>query len=121
MSVQDHNGLLVDRADDDLDEEIDGLAADFAMRLKEVTLAALNRTAREVKRLSESVPMVNNWQTCYESVVLSVRIGVSGVFCHLYSSNYTTGHDDGGGFGVLYHLDSLMVTLDLMSNIYIRF
>ena len=28
-------------------------------------------------------------------VVLSVRVGVSGVLCHLDSSNDTTGHDDG--------------------------
>ena len=28
-------------------------------------------------------------------MVLSVRVGVSGVLCHLDSSNYTTGHDDG--------------------------
>ena len=28
-------------------------------------------------------------------LVLSVRVGVFGVFCHLDSSNDTTGHDDG--------------------------
>ena len=28
-------------------------------------------------------------------MVLSVRVGVSGVLCHMDSSNYTTGHDDG--------------------------
>ena len=28
-------------------------------------------------------------------VVLSVRVGVSGVLCHLDSSSDTTGHDDG--------------------------
>ena len=27
-------------------------------------------------------------------MVLSVRVGVSGVLCHLDSSNDTTGHDD---------------------------
>ena len=27
--------------------------------------------------------------------MLSVRVGVSGVLCHLDSSNDTTGHDDG--------------------------
>ena len=27
-------------------------------------------------------------------VVLSIRVGVSGVFCHLDLSNYTTRHDD---------------------------
>ena len=35
MSVPHHDGFLVDRVDDGLDEEIDGMAADFAMRLKE--------------------------------------------------------------------------------------
>ena len=74
--VPHHDGLLEDRADDGLDEEIDGMAADFAMRLKEGTLAALDRTTREVKRLSESVSKVNDRQTCFESVVLSVRVDV---------------------------------------------
>ena len=54
--VPHHDGLLVDRVDDGLYEEIDGMAADFAMRLNEGTLAVLDRTTREVKRLSESVP-----------------------------------------------------------------
>ena len=31
-------------------------------------------------------------------VVLSVRVGVSGVLCHLDSSTDTTGHDDGWWF-----------------------
>ena len=95
VSVPHHDGLLVDRVDDGLDVEIDRMAADFAMRWKEVTLAALDRTTREVKRLSELVPKVNDRQTCFESVVLSLRVGVSGVLCHLDSSNDTTGHDDG--------------------------
>ena len=69
--VPHHDGLLVDRVDDRLDEEIDGMAADFAMGLKKVTLAALDRTTREVKRLSESVPNVNDRQTGFEYVVLS--------------------------------------------------
>ena len=98
VSVPHHDGLLVDRVDDDLDDEIYGIGADIAMRLKEGTLAALDRTTREVKRLSESVPKVNDRQTCFESVVLSVRVGVSGVFCHMDSSNDTTGHDDGWWF-----------------------
>ena len=33
--VPHQDGLLVNRVDDGLDEEIDGMAADFAMRLKE--------------------------------------------------------------------------------------
>ena len=37
MSVPNHDDLLVDRVDDGLDEEIDGMAADFAMRWKEVS------------------------------------------------------------------------------------
>ena len=35
MSVTHQDGLFVNRVDDGLDEEIDGMAADFAMRLKE--------------------------------------------------------------------------------------
>ena len=50
---------------DGLDEEIDGMAADFAMRLKEVTLAALDRIMRVLKRLSELVRTVNDRQTCF--------------------------------------------------------
>ena len=83
----------MDRVDYGLDGEIDGMASDFAMRLN--TLAELDRTTREVKWLSESVPKVNDRQTCIEAVVLSVRVGVSGVLCHLDSSNDTTRHDDG--------------------------
>ena len=48
--VPHHDGLLVDMVNDGLDEEIDGIASDFAMRLEEGTLAALDRTTREVKR-----------------------------------------------------------------------
>ena len=47
VSVSHHDGWLVDRVDGDLDEETCGIAADFAMRLKDVHLAALDRTARE--------------------------------------------------------------------------
>ena len=99
VSVPHHDGLLVVRVDDDLDEDIDGMA-DFAMRLKEGTLAALDMTTRTVKRPSDSVPKVNDRPTCFESVVvsLSVRVGVSGVLCHLDSSNYTTRHDAGWWF-----------------------
>ena len=35
--------------------------------------------------------------------MLSVRVGVSGVLCHLDSSNDTTGHDD-GYFGLFFFL-----------------
>ena len=56
VSVPHHDRLLVDRVDDSLDEEIDGMAADIVMRWKEVTLAALVMTTREVKQLSESMP-----------------------------------------------------------------
>ena len=113
VSVPHHRELLVDGVDDGLDKEIDGIPADFAMRLKEVTLTALDSTAREVKRLSESVPKVNDRKTCFEYVMLSVRLGVSGVFCHMDSSNDATGHDDGWWFWSFCHLDSLTVTLDL--------
>ena len=68
MSVPHHDGLLVYIVDDGPDEEIDGIDADFAMRLKEVTMATLDR-AREVKQLSESVQKVNDRQTCFESVL----------------------------------------------------
>ena len=37
VSVPHHDGLLVDRVDDGLDEDIDGMVVDTAMRLK-VTL-----------------------------------------------------------------------------------
>ena len=43
-SVPHHDILLVDMVNDVLDEEIDRKATDFAVRLKEVTLAALYRT-----------------------------------------------------------------------------
>ena len=35
MSVPHHDGLFVGRVDDDLDEEIGGMAVNVAMRLKE--------------------------------------------------------------------------------------
>ena len=98
MSVPHHDGLLVGRVDYCLEDEIDGMAAYFAMRLKEVTLVTFDRTTREVKRLSESVPKVNDRQICFESVVLSVRVCVSGVLCHLNSSTDSTGHGDGWWF-----------------------
>ena len=77
------------RVDDGMTEEMDGMVADFAMQWNECTLAALDRTTREVKRLSESVLKVNDRQTCLESVVFSLRAGVSGVHCYLDSSNDT--------------------------------
>ena len=33
MSVPHHDGFLVDRVDNSLDEDIDGMADDFAMRM----------------------------------------------------------------------------------------
>ena len=42
VSVPYHDGFLVDRVDDGLDEEIHGMDDDFAMRLKEGTLAELD-------------------------------------------------------------------------------
>ena len=61
MSVAHHDGLFVDRVDDGINEEIDGLAADFSMRMNNVTLAmtALDMITREVKRLSEFLQKVN--------------------------------------------------------------
>ena len=55
-------------------------------------------------------------------MVLSVRVGVSGVLCHLDSSTDTTRHDDGGWFwsDLSFGFINLMVTLDLMPDIYIR-
>ena len=44
---------------------------------------------------------------------------MTGVLCHLDSSTNTNMMMVGGS-GVFYYLDSLMVTLDLMSDIYIR-
>ena len=52
--------LFVDRVDDGLDEEIHGIAADLAMRTKEVTLALLDRITKNVVQLSESVRKVND-------------------------------------------------------------
>ena len=51
----------MDMVDNGLDGEIDGMDADFAMRIKEVTLAALDRITREVKRFTESVSEVGPW------------------------------------------------------------
>ena len=40
---------------------------------------------------------------------LTVRVGVSGVLCHLVSSNDTTGHDD-GYFGLnVGHIYSVLI------------
>ena len=67
--VLQHDGVFIDRTADGMDEEIDRMAADFAMRLKGDTPAALARITREVKRLSKSVTKVNDRQTCFELVV----------------------------------------------------
>ena len=89
VSVPHLDGLLVGMVEDSLDEVIDGMAADFAMRLKEITLAVLDRT-REVKRLSESVPKVmigksalNMWH--YISKGWCVRDALSPGFIQLYN------------------------------------
>ena len=47
-------------------QEINGMDTDFAMQMEEVTLAALDRITREVKRLSELVQTVNYRQTCFD-------------------------------------------------------
>ena len=46
VSVPHHDGLLLHMVDDGMDEEIDGMTADFAMRWKEFTLDELDRTTR---------------------------------------------------------------------------
>ena len=51
------------RQQHDMDEEIGGMAAHFAMHIKKVTLDALYIIAMEVKRLSESVRKAIDWQT----------------------------------------------------------
>ena len=47
VSMPHHDGFLVDRVDDGMGEEIDGMAADFSLQLKEITLSALDRTTRK--------------------------------------------------------------------------
>ena len=69
VSVPRHDGELVDRVNDNNEEDLDGLAADFARQMKEVTLAALDRITKEVERLSESVQKVNERQAHFESVL----------------------------------------------------
>ena len=69
VSVPRHDGELVDRVNDNNEEDLDGLAADFARQMKEVTLAALDRIAKEVERLSVSVQKVNERQAHFESVL----------------------------------------------------
>ena len=56
VSVSHHDGQLVSRVDDCLDEEINKM---------EVTLAALDWITLEVKRLSESMRKVNDRKTCF--------------------------------------------------------
>ena len=69
VSVPRHDGELVDRVNDNNEEDLDGLAADFARQMKEVTLAALDRITKEMERLSESVQKVNERQAHFESVL----------------------------------------------------
>ena len=69
VSVSRHDGELVDRVNANNEEDLDGLAADFARQMKEVTLAALDRITKEMERLSESVQKVNECQAHFESVM----------------------------------------------------
>ena len=69
VSVPRHDGLPVDRVNDNNEDDLDGLAADFAMQMKEATLAALDRITKEMERLSESVQKVNKRQAYFESVL----------------------------------------------------
>ena len=85
------------------------------LRLKEVTLAALYRTTREVKWLLESVTKVHDQQTSFESVVLSVRVVCLGCFVTWIHPMIPPDMMMVGGSGVLYHLGSLVVTLDLLN------
>ena len=59
----------MDMVDNGMDEQIDEMATDFAMQMKEVTLATLDRITGEVNRLLESVRKVNGRQTCFGSVL----------------------------------------------------
>ena len=63
VSVPRHDGELMDRVNDNNEENLRGLAADFARQMKEVTLAALDRITKKMERLSESVLKVNERQT----------------------------------------------------------
>ena len=45
------------------------MAADCAMRLKDVNMVALDRITKEMKWLSESVRKMNDRQPCFESVL----------------------------------------------------
>ena len=69
VSVPRHGGELVDRVNDNNEKDLDGLAADFARQMKEVTLAALDRITKEMERLSESVQKVNERQPHFESAL----------------------------------------------------
>ena len=79
VSVPQHDGLLVEGVDDGLDDDIDGMAAGFAMQKKEVTPAALDRIMRVVKHLSELVRKMNDRQTCFESEVDPLANGEQGI------------------------------------------
>ena len=96
MSVPHHDGLFVDRVDDYLDEEIDGRTEDFIWWQEgqpsggaevDIILSQLKCGFWFRKVLDPTKSRMK--------VVLSVSVGVSGVLCHLDSSNDTTGHDDG--------------------------
>ena len=74
VSVSYHDGLLVDRVNDGLDQDIDRISADFGMHMKNVTLAAYDRITKVVEQLSELMRKVNDRQTYFESV-LKLGIG----------------------------------------------
>ena len=51
VSVPYHDGLLVDRVNDGMDEEIDRMAADFGIQMKNATMSVFDRITKDVKRL----------------------------------------------------------------------
>ena len=71
VSVPRHDGELVDRVNANNEEDLYGLAADFARQMKEVTLAALDRITKEMERLPESV------QTVYIYIQVFLRCSMS--------------------------------------------
>ena len=63
VSVPRHEGFLMDKVNDDIDKEPDGMAADFAMQMTEV------RITKQVERLSESVQKVNEQLSYFEYIL----------------------------------------------------
>ena len=54
-----------DGVNDGVHEEIDRMAADFGMQMKNITLAAFDSITKEEKRLSELMRKVKYWKTCF--------------------------------------------------------